>query len=191
MDTKDVIVVVAAVLSATVTICVPLVNHSLTRRRYASEKLWDVRKDMYSSLLSNISEAKQQASFAVSLNRSPSDEKQQADALECTQKALEAVDRAQEALRANYLLCSPRMRKIWADIHNQTGLIYVVYGPADKEFADAIRALDKGYDDVLEAAEIELKIRGIDFDRLMDFAEPTLRALLREFGRSFRHFLGW
>jgi hypothetical protein len=174
-----------------VTICVPLVNHSLTRRRYASEKLWDVRKDMYSSLLSNISEAKQQASFAVSLNRSPSDEKQQADALECTQKALEAVDRAQEALRANYLLCSPRMRKIWADIHNQTGLIYVVYGPADKEFADAIRALDKGYDDVLEAAEIELKIRGIDFDRLMDFAEPTLRALLREFGRSFRHFLGW
>ena len=57
MEAKDIVVIVAATVSALVTIGVPVVNHFLSRQRYAQEKLWDIRREAYSKALSGLSQA--------------------------------------------------------------------------------------------------------------------------------------
>jgi hypothetical protein len=147
VDAKDVIVVVAAVLSAAVTISVPIVNHLLTRRKYASEKLWDLRRDIYSRVIFNISEAERHyTDWNLRSKGSSSDS---------GRKAMDAFQRALDDLREGYVVCSPAFRAVVETAERQFFLLLFLGDEEDKKIE---KDLHEARDKLLTIARRELML---------------------------------
>jgi hypothetical protein len=105
METKDIIVVIVAVLSAGVTVSVPLVNHFLSRTKYADEKLWDLRRTAYSSIIFDLAETERHITLWV-FKKDASDSPSFKD-------AYDAFERARNSMRASYVICSKDFREVF------------------------------------------------------------------------------
>jgi hypothetical protein len=109
MEIKDAIVIVAALLSATVTIIVPVVNHYLSRKKYAHEKLWDLRREAYSKIISSLSDAVTQFAFSHAIGRTdtPNDP---------YRLGTSALRRARSVYEEAYILCSDGFLRLFKEI---------------------------------------------------------------------------
>ena len=146
MEIKDVIVIVAALLSATVTIIVPVVNHFLSRRKYAHEKLWELRREAYSKIISNLSDAVTQFDFSHAIGRSET-------ANDPYRLGWSAFRRARGANQETYILCSDEFLRLFKIIEvSANGLL----SRKANNGGEVARSLKEGRDHLLTQARSEL-----------------------------------
>jgi hypothetical protein len=119
-ETKDVVVVVAAVISAAVSLAGPFINHFLSQRRYGPEKIWEVRRDVYGKITFDLNRGLD-AWGELLLDGSPADREWGRRVY----AGWDAIDDAIKTQMNNYLICSPAFSKLLSKLPNNEQYIEV------------------------------------------------------------------
>jgi hypothetical protein len=102
-ETKDIIVVCGMILTVITNGALAFLNHRLGRIKYRQEKLWDLRRDAYSEILSNLADAERLIGlWNVRSGDSTND---------YYRKAYDAFEQAQHLLAKNYIICTEDFKK--------------------------------------------------------------------------------
>jgi isopropylmalate/homocitrate/citramalate synthase len=108
-ETKDIIVVTAAVVGASVTVIVPVINHFLSRWRYGREKIWDLQREVCNEVLSEILNAITSLGCFITFSKEHAFDTMR----QYLTNAQAALSKAWSAQRRNCIVCSgPFQRRL-------------------------------------------------------------------------------
>lgn len=151
MESKDIIVVTAALLSAAVTIGVPVINHFLSQRKYAADKLWDLRREAYSKIIAALSEAGSYFKIARATHESA-----MRDLLEG--KGWATYSLASNSVRENYVVCSNEFLTLYDEVRQAEDLLLPPSFQEPQEMVEFAKTVEGIRERLLKQARRELRI---------------------------------
>jgi hypothetical protein len=149
-------VLIASIITQIVTVGILFANHRLSYRRYSKEKMWDLKRELYSKVLSKLSEVISAYLSAKTLYAlDGSDDKLTANAMEQENRTFPLIHEAQTIFRDNYAIFSREFTRnfdVILDMHSPE-IPEDNYGDALEFRLSVIRKI---HDNLLEQARKEL-----------------------------------
>ena len=147
-------VLIASIITQIVTVGILFANHRLSYRRYSKEKMWDLKREMYSKVLSKLSEVISAYISAQTLYLlDGSDDRLRANATEQENRTFPLIQEAQTLLRDNYVIFSREFTRKFDAIYDTPEVSEDDYGD---ELEFRLSLVRKLHDDLLEQARKEL-----------------------------------
>jgi hypothetical protein len=153
LETKDIVVMAAAILSALVTITVPIINNVFSDRQYTREKTWDIKKDTYNKILLSLDSGSKQYG-ALGIFNLP--EGQETDGSE---RAYDTVKEGFKFYRDNHLICSDEVRELMTEVEKEDLFYLRPPGGQPLDMAKIGQKLRRYHTDLLKMTRKELSIR--------------------------------
>jgi hypothetical protein len=147
-ETKDVIVVTVALLSAAVNVSVPIMNHIFSVRKYGREKIWETKKELYGSVVQDAFTA------AAKLHSAAMDSDTDQFAANCSE-AESAIDHAEETYHSNYIVWSKEFGELLGTWLTECGFRFETMGEELNRYSDVVMAAHRK---LLDVARKELQL---------------------------------
>jgi uncharacterized protein (UPF0262 family) len=150
-DTKDIVVVCAAILSAAVSIMVSIINHVFSRRRYGPEKIRDLRREVYGKITFDLSRAVDWFGDAL---RDAAPENWRREVF----TGFKAIKDATKTQRDNYLICSEGFSKVKSTLPSDWEYIETGRGPDEAAVEKDMEKVEAIRDRLIKLARQELTV---------------------------------
>jgi hypothetical protein len=154
-------VLLASIIAQIVTVIIVFANNRMAYKRSRREKLWDLKREIYSKVISKVSDILAAYDKAIEVYNVPgADESLKKTAAENERTVFQKIVEAQELFRDNYLIFSRAFLRIFQSINGIKMLdLYNYPGPEsyDVILAERKRWLNELHESLVKQARKELE----------------------------------